>query len=65
MDYVTTEQAAEEIGVSPGEIRRLLNNGLLEGRRVPEGAKRGIWCVDKTDLENYKGRRRSRGRPTK
>lgn len=63
--YISTEKAAEDLGVSPGEVRRLLNNGLLKGSRVPEGAKRGIWSVDPADLKDYKERRRPRGRPGK
>lgn len=56
MTLLTTEQAAEIIGVSAHEVRRLCRAGLLPATRVGP-----TWVLETRVVETY--RRRQRGSP--
>jgi len=47
-EILTPEQAAKRLKVSKITIRRLLNNGILNGFKV--GCR---WRIDETDLKSY------------
>lgn len=48
--FMSTADAAEELGVSENQIRALLNTGELRGFRV---GGRKIWRIGTADLEEY------------
>lgn len=45
--YYDVEEAAEKIGVTPGRVRQMLTSDppRIRGKRLPEGAKRGVWMI--------------------
>ncbi|MCO4253884.1 helix-turn-helix domain-containing protein [Pseudarthrobacter cellobiosi] len=48
--FLTIEQAAEELNVSPNQIRALLKAGDLRAIQI---GGRGLWRVAALDLERY------------
>nr|WP_309816717.1 helix-turn-helix domain-containing protein [Pseudarthrobacter sulfonivorans] len=48
--FLTTEQAAEKLNVSPNQIRALLKTGELRAIQV---GGRGMWRIGISDLEDY------------
>ena len=56
--YVTTKEAAERLRVSPGRVRQLIADGVLETVKV--GATRLILIES---LERHERTRRGRGKP--
>ncbi|MBE4717269.1 helix-turn-helix domain-containing protein [Pseudarthrobacter sp. AB1] len=48
--FLTTTQAAEELNVSPNQIRALLKTGELRAIQV---GGRGLWRIGVNDLEDY------------
>jgi excisionase family DNA binding protein len=48
----TIEQAAAELGVSPQEVQRALEQGRLRGTKTPAGR----WRVEPADLAAYRER---------
>lgn len=58
-DYVlTTTEAATELGIQPGSVKRLCQREILKGE------KRGRdWFISKDEVERYKRDRRAAGRP--
>jgi excisionase family DNA binding protein len=48
--FLTTSQAAEELNVSPGQMRALLMTGELRALQV---GGRGMWRIGRQDLEDY------------
>lgn len=47
--FLTTEQAAEELNVSPNQIRALLKTGELRAIQV---GGRGLWRIGANDIED-------------
>ena len=47
--WMTTAQAASELGVSQGRVRQLLASGQLPGRRFGRA-----WVIRRADLERYR-----------
>lgn len=48
--FLTTEQAADELNVSPNQIRALMKTGELRAIQV---GGRGMWPIGVDDLEDY------------
>jgi excisionase family DNA binding protein len=46
-EYMTVQEAAEELGYHPKSIYRLLNRGDLEAE------KRGVWLILRKSVEDY------------
>jgi excisionase family DNA binding protein len=59
--WTTTEQAARALAVSPRTVRRLIDRGELEGRKVTEGIV-GAWEVHIDSLYALRDKRISEGR---
>jgi len=59
MDYVTTKQAAEELGVDPSRVRQLILEGVLTAQKMGRD-----WVIKRADLKKAKGRP-GPGRPKK
>lgn len=55
---LTTTQAATELGIQPGSVKKLCQRGVLKAERIGRD-----WLVEKIELERYKEARRGRGRP--
>jgi excisionase family DNA binding protein len=60
MDELTTDEAADELGVLPVTVRALIQRGRLEAERKG----RDYW-IRRDELEAYKLRRRRPGRPSR
>lgn len=56
-DYITTAEAARELGVSPRRVLALLHAGRLRGEPVTAR----MWLIERASLEG--ARHRPRGRP--
>lgn len=57
-DELTTTDAAEQLGIQPGSVKRLCQRGTLKAE------KRGRdWLIEVTEVERYKVERRNVGRP--
>lgn len=48
--FLTIDQAAEELSVSPSQIRALLASGELRGIQV---GGRGLWRIGANDIEDF------------
>lgn len=48
--FLTVEQVAEDLNVSPAQIRTLIKSGDLRGIQV---GGRGMWRIGTNDLEAY------------
>jgi excisionase family DNA binding protein len=48
--YISTREAAEELGCSPSTVRRLIEEGELKGRRLTSG---GPYQILEKDLEAF------------
>jgi excisionase family DNA binding protein len=48
-DQLSTKEAAQLAGVSQRHIRRLLNDGTIEGRRLGQW----VWLVDRQSLQKW------------
>ena len=54
---LTTHEAAAELGIQPGSVKRLCQRGILQAE------KRGRdWFISREDVERYKVERRKPGR---
>jgi len=58
MNLESVPQAAQELGVSPRRIRKMLADGKLPGQRLGRE-----WVIDPRDLERVRLRRQPVGRP--
>lgn len=48
--FLTIEQVAEELNVSPVQVRSLVKSGELRGIQV---GGRGVWRIGANDVEDY------------
>ena len=53
MDWLTTDQAARELALTPGWIVRLINAGKLPAKQAGR-----TWVIDRKDWENFKAQER-------
>jgi excisionase family DNA binding protein len=61
-DYLTVTEAAEELGLTPGAIRRAIMRGLIEPVRLGKRAN----LISRTQIAEYRAEHRGRtGRPAK
>lgn len=60
--YITTQDAAEELGVSIRRVQALIASGRLPAQRVGSGV-RAIYLIARADLDSV--RNRKPGRPGK
>lgn len=51
-DGISTADAATRLGTTPPTVRRLLENGDLEGQRVPRG-NRFSWSISRKSVDSY------------
>jgi len=52
---LTSIQAAEKLGISVGQVKTLIKNGLLKDHaKIKEGAKKHYFKVDSKELNEYK-----------
>lgn len=51
-DYMTTKQAADELGVDPSHVRRLCEGDILAAAKFGRD-----WMVDRQAVLNYKANR--------
>jgi excisionase family DNA binding protein len=63
-DLLTTEQAAQELGVSAEQIRRYVKDGELHPINVGRTGKRKRLRFEPTDIESFKQHRKVTGTPT-
>jgi excisionase family DNA binding protein len=54
VDYVTCQEAAHELGLSPSLIRRYLRDGRIRGRRTGRD-----WIVPRRAIDLFKRERNS------
>lgn len=63
---IETAKAAEFLGISTTQIKRLLKTRVLEGVKIwRAGSIKPVWQIDTVSIEQYKKNRRPRGRPVK
>lgn len=55
---MTTTQAATELGIQPGSVKKLCQRGILKAERIGRD-----WLISQKEVERYKVERRSAGRP--
>ena len=58
-DYMRVAEAAQELDVSPRQVRTLVRRGTLRARLL----SRRLYLVERASVEQYKSERRPRGRP--
>ncbi len=52
--YLTVEDVARELGVTPPTVREYLHSGALRGAQVGAGGKRSrVWRVSRADLAAF------------
>lgn len=51
--WLTTQQAANHLGITSRGVRKAINNSLLPATRSPEGH----WRIRREDLEHYRQRK--------
>ncbi len=51
MPWMTTEEAAEELGYHPETIREMLRSGRLQGRKFGN-----VWWVDSASVDRFRVR---------
>ena len=61
-DYITTEEAARELGVTPQRVRALIKAGRLKAKSVGVG-NRATYLIRPADLDAVRDRKP--GRPPK
>jgi excisionase family DNA binding protein len=61
-DYLTVDEAAQELGLTPPAIRRAIMRGLIEPKRL--GRRTNL--IPRAQVEEYRAKHRGRtGRPAK
>jgi excisionase family DNA binding protein len=61
-DYLTVNEAAEELGLTPAAIRRAIMRGLIEPKRLGKRAN----LIPRAQVDKYRAEHRGRtGRPAK
>jgi len=60
MEPVSTEQAAERLGITPIRVRQLIRAGRLPAVRLGK-----VYVIDRAELERFAEQDRPRGRPRK
>jgi excisionase family DNA binding protein len=62
--YLTTEEAAQALGITQARIRQLVLDGTLSAIKFGD-TRYGTWLIPENEVERYKHTRRRRGRPSK
>jgi excisionase family DNA binding protein len=55
---LTTKQAATELGIQPGSVKKLCQRGILKAERIGRD-----WLISRDEIERYKAERKPVGRP--
>jgi excisionase family DNA binding protein len=55
-EWITTNEAAKLIGVTPQQVRYLLRHGILRGRKFGH-----VWMVERRSAKEYKESERKPG----
>ena len=58
-DVMTTDEVAEELGVTVGYVSRLCKTGRLRAVK-----RQGVWLVDRDSVVRWRRTKRGRGRPS-
>jgi len=56
--YVSVEEAARQIGITPGRVRQLLCAGELHGEKLAK-----VWAIPASEVEKFRRRPQKTGRP--
>jgi excisionase family DNA binding protein len=62
-DLISTQQAADELGITRSRIHQMIENGSLPATKFGEG-RGGMWLIRRADLEKVRVRP-GPGRPSK
>ena len=57
---LTTEEAAQELGVEPRTVTAHVQRGVIAAKKIA-----GTYFIERVELERYKAQRRKVGRPLK
>jgi excisionase family DNA binding protein len=58
MNELSLDEAAQRLGISRTQVKRLITAGVLTGRRVG-GNRRGVWLIDAESVEREAKRRQN------
>jgi excisionase family DNA binding protein len=58
-DFLTTREAAAELGFAEDTVRRYINKGMIKAQMFGNS-----WAVSRTEIERYREEKRPRGRPS-
>jgi excisionase family DNA binding protein len=58
MNELSLDEAAQRLGISRTQVKRLITAGLIVARRVG-GNRRGVWLIDAESVEREAKRRQS------
>lgn len=58
MSYLTTQEAAKELGISRMRVWNLVTTGKLQAERLGP-----LWIISRVTLDEFKTRKRPTGRP--
>lgn len=57
---LTTKQAATELGIQPGSVKKLCQRGILKAEHIGRD-----WLISRDEIERYKAERKPAHRPSK
>ena len=59
-NYVTCEEAAQELGIEPNTVRKHCQSGLIRAEKFATA-----WLIPRAEVAKYAKKRRPSGRPPK
>ena len=59
--FITTYEASIKHGLSTSHLRRLLANGIIQGRQASITSKSLVWLVEEKSLRRYLKKDRTPG----
>lgn len=62
---ITAYEASQKHGFSMGYIRRLMREGVINGRQAQMNPKGYFWLIEETSLKHYLSKKRKPGRKPK
>jgi len=62
LETLTTEQAAEQLQVSPRTIRRMIRRGSIDAQKLDPTAK-SVYRIPTTEISRILGERKNQGHP--
>jgi excisionase family DNA binding protein len=61
-ELLSVEEAAEQLGVLPGTVSKMLREGRLRGRKQDPAREKSPWRVSRAELRRYVARRDHKAR---